>query len=44
VTIKSFLQNPPSLIEGFTIGNTKNSIYDGSRLAEEQDVVVVSMK
>jgi cholinesterase len=29
---------------GLNIGNTNNPIYDGARLAAEQDVVVVSMK
>jgi cholinesterase len=29
---------------GLNIGNTNSPLYDGARLAAEQDVVVVSMK
>jgi cholinesterase len=29
---------------GYNIGNTANPSYNGARLAEDQDVVVVSMK
>jgi carboxylesterase type B len=30
--------------KGYTIGNTANPSYNGARLAQDQDVVVVSMK
>jgi cholinesterase len=29
---------------GFVVGDSANSVYNGANLAEEQDVVIVSMK
>lgn len=34
--------NDPSV--GFTVGSTANKAYNGALLADENDVIVVSMK
>jgi hypothetical protein len=30
--------------QGFVVGSAANQVYDGALLAEEHDVIVVSMK
>jgi hypothetical protein len=32
------------IMQGFVVGSAANSVYDGALLAEEQDVIVVSIK